>query len=295
MEETRAGPARFFVTAAAVVIALLLALAVRHVVFWRPLDTAHLYRNGPLFFGHRGSPKEAPENTIPSYARAAAAGLGGVEIDVVSTADGVVLCSHNHDLERETDGFGDIPSKTFEELQRVNAGVKDPSAGRVPLPRLTDVIDALSKEMVLNIEVKSRSAFDLATARRVVTIIRARALHGRVMISSFNPFVIGLVKLLDSRIPTAYIWSDDESVPGVLHEPRFIHLVHPDLLHPEGHLVNDGLLAMARRKGLKVNVWTVNNAPAIAWLLRRGVNGIISDFPFLMIDARARREPDAAQ
>ncbi len=84
------------------------ALLVKHLFFWHPMDVSHLYENGPLLMGHRGSPREAPENTLASFQKAMESGLRAVEMDVLCTADGEVVCSHNHDLERETDGYGYI-------------------------------------------------------------------------------------------------------------------------------------------------------------------------------------------
>ena len=34
---------------------------------------------------------------------------------------------------------------------------------------------------------------------------------------------------------------------------------------------------------MKINVWTVNNMPAMQWLLKKGADGLISDFPALML------------
>lgn len=247
------------------------------------MDVSHFYRNGALMMGHRGSPKEAPENTIPSYLKAVDQGLSMIELDVVTTKDGKVVCSHNFDLERETDGYGYIYDKTYSELTSVNAGIKFPELAPCRLPLLVEVIDALPDDLFINIEIKAEKAFDLKSVKPVVNIVKKRNLYHRVLISSFHPLVIGLVKIFDPRIPTAYIWSD-EDVPDILKKPRFVDLVHPDMFHPEAHLVTDDLVRFASRKGLPINVWTVNSLPVMYWLLNMGVNGIISDFPHLMFE-----------
>jgi glycerophosphoryl diester phosphodiesterase len=50
-------------------------------------------------------------------------------------------------------------------------------------------------------------------------------------------------------------------------------------VHPLWSLVDAALVAEARRRGLQVNVWTVNDPAAIAALADLGVDGIISDYP----------------
>jgi glycerophosphoryl diester phosphodiesterase len=57
------------------------------------------------------------------------------------------------------------------------------------------------------------------------------------------------------------------------------------MLNPEAHLVTENLVSYACRKGVRLNVWTVNNYPAMTWLLKQGVDGIISDYPNLMLKA----------
>ena len=73
--------------------------------------------------GHRGSPIEAPENTVASFQKAVEQGVKAIEIDAICTQDGQVVCSHNHDLERETSGSGYIHETSYENLRTVDAGV----------------------------------------------------------------------------------------------------------------------------------------------------------------------------
>lgn len=263
-------------------MAVLIAVAVvKHVVLWRPRDVSRFYVNGPLKIGHRGAPMAAPENTLASYRKAVEAGLEAIEMDVMVTRDGKIVCSHNHDLERETSGTGYIHRMTYRELQTVDAAVKFPQFSPSRLPLLEEVLNAIPGDRIIDIEIKA-IGFDLRAAREVVRIIRKGNLHNRVMVSSFHPLVIGTVRWLDRRIPTAYIWTDRDLVPKVLRKPRFVNLVHPDFFHPEVHLVTRDLIRWARRRGMRVNVWTVNNLPALEWLLRLGVDGLISDLPELM-------------
>lgn len=272
------------ITALHLLLAFIGILVVKHFVFWQPVDLAHLYRNGYLKLGHRGSPKEAPENTLPSYRKALEQGLTAVEMDVLRTRDGKVVCSHNFDLERETDGIGYIDEMTYDELRGVDAGVKFPDFSPCRLPLLEEVLDALPKNVIVDIEIKARRALDLKTAKQVVALIRKRNLYHRAVVSSFHPLVIGSIKWLDRRVPTGYIWTD-HTVPVILRKPRFINLVHPDIFKPEVHLVDENVIGYARRKGLPISPWTVNSRPGMEWLLRHGVQGIVSDFPQLMHEA----------
>ena len=60
---------------------------------------------------HRGVTTNAPENTIESYLDAVNKGFRWIELDVLTTKDRALVCSHNFDLECETDSHGYIHHK----------------------------------------------------------------------------------------------------------------------------------------------------------------------------------------
>jgi len=73
----------------------------------------------PIVIGHRGSSGEAPENTLPAFARALEQGTAVLETDVHATADGVVVVYHDEYVDRTTDGSGAIAELTAEALRRL--------------------------------------------------------------------------------------------------------------------------------------------------------------------------------
>ncbi|MEM9799916.1 MAG: glycerophosphodiester phosphodiesterase family protein [Planctomycetota bacterium] len=76
----------------------------------------------PLVLGHRGAPREAPENTLASLRRALALGLDGVEYDVRACASGELVLFHDERLDRTTDARGRIGDVDLRELFSIDAG-----------------------------------------------------------------------------------------------------------------------------------------------------------------------------
>ena len=76
----------------------------------------------PWILGHRGSPREAPENTLVSLRRALELGLDGVEYDVHGTRDGEPVLIHDETLDRTTDGRGPVAELGMPELAGLDAG-----------------------------------------------------------------------------------------------------------------------------------------------------------------------------
>ncbi len=241
---------------------------------WKPVFPKDFYTDTPMYIGHRGSLHDAPENTLSSYVAAMDAGFKGIEIDVIGTRDGKVVCSHNIDLERETDGSGFIPDSDWEDLSFVHAGVRSHPNKTDRLYLLEDVSKALPENLRINIEIKTHKIFDPRTARAVVRLIQAGKIKQKVIVSSFNPIIVWIVKFLQKDIPTGYI-IDSEN----MHLKWCMYWVHPDCLHPTAEFVDEKLIAFAKKKGLALNVWTVNTKPAVDRLVDQGVSGIITDYP----------------
>ena len=82
---------------------------------------AHL-TGPPLLLGHRGAPREAPENTLAALRRALEAGLDGVEYDVRACGSGDLVLFHDARLERTTDHRGALSELDLRDLFSVDAG-----------------------------------------------------------------------------------------------------------------------------------------------------------------------------
>lgn len=76
----------------------------------------------PWILGHRGTPKEAPENTLAGLRRAVDIGLDGFEYDLRACATGEAVLIHDERLDRTTDGEGLVAERTLPELFAVDAG-----------------------------------------------------------------------------------------------------------------------------------------------------------------------------
>jgi CubicO group peptidase (beta-lactamase class C family)/dienelactone hydrolase len=102
--------------------------------------------------GHRGLPRELPENTLIAFNACLERRLG-FELDVRRSQDGQLVCVHDETLDRTTDGTGPVAGKTLAELQSLDArrgGPADPVplrlAGGTPrIPTLDEVFAAMAR------------------------------------------------------------------------------------------------------------------------------------------------------
>jgi glycerophosphoryl diester phosphodiesterase len=92
------------------------------------MDDEHVNEHGedvpgpPWILGHRGAPREAPENTLASLRRALELGLDGVEYDVHAAQGGEPVLLHDETLDRTTDLTGPVADRPLSELVHADAG-----------------------------------------------------------------------------------------------------------------------------------------------------------------------------
>ena len=99
-----------------------------------------------VVLGHRGSPQEAPENTLPSFRKALEQGADGVELDVHLTCDGALVVFHNYTLSGTTGSRGFLAKRTLEELKELDAGFSfSREYAGTPIPTFTEVVEASIK------------------------------------------------------------------------------------------------------------------------------------------------------
>ncbi|HEX2864957.1 MAG TPA: glycerophosphodiester phosphodiesterase [Deinococcales bacterium] len=234
----------------------------------------------PRLLGHRGSPEQRTENTMPSYQAALDAGLDGVELDVQRTLDGVLVIHHDFHL---PDG------RLIAALKAAEVGaVELRDGGRVPT--LEEVLDwAEATGAYLNIEVKAdRLATDGREAETIHMLQRHRFPPDQVVLSSFSPAAVARCRAADSRYPTGLLWDASLQPAWLLAGGQTAPVLGLAAIHPHHTLINAELMANARRHGWLVNTWTVNDEPEARRLLELGVNALIGNRPAVLLAAAGR-------
>jgi glycerophosphoryl diester phosphodiesterase len=259
-----------------VTIAFILALALLWGSFaWRPRPLRGVTRARPLALGHRGVRGERPENTLPAFALALESGLDGLETDVQRTRDGVLVLYHDFDHRGRR-----ITDLEWAELR---ADLPDLTT----LDALLDVVRAYPGTL-LNVELKTLGHRDNALAEAVATQLRASGLHDRLVVSSFSPLALARFRLRAPRIRTALLYFDGPAAPWWLRSPWSARWLHVDAVHPHHRSVSAAAVRRWHRRGLMVNVWTVNDPDDVRRVTQAGVDGVMADRPAALLSALGR-------
>ena len=249
---------------------LTLLFIVSYLGFWQGRGTENFYTSKPIYISHRGFTKNNPENTIEAFKEAESLGFQGIEVDIIASKDGVLYCSHNHQLEQETNYSGSIDKMLSDELDNIKTGFFSHPQNQQKVPRLSNVIENISKDMIINIEIKFSSYFDLSTTFALRRFLKNNKTKHRILVSSFNPLIVFFSKWLIPSTRTGFLF---ESV----NMKKWINFCHPDTVHPRIDFLDEDIIKWCKSKNLPINVWTVNSEINIEKCKKLGVHGIITD------------------
>ena len=82
--------------------------------------------------------------------------------------------------------------------------------------------------------------------------------------------MLRIVKAINSKIKTGYLIKSPSAI-------LFLSLARPNYIHPRADILCEGLIAYAKKRRKKLNVWTVNTRPAVNHIIKYNVAGIITD------------------
>lgn len=106
----------------AIIIIISMCIVMLYVLFfwkWNKNSQNFFTEDKKLIIGHRGSPQKITENTLPSFQRAIAQGVDGVELDIRLCKDGHIVVFHDEDLKRLANCNNKINELTLDEIQKI--------------------------------------------------------------------------------------------------------------------------------------------------------------------------------
>jgi glycerophosphoryl diester phosphodiesterase len=196
--------------------------------------------------GHRGYSLHYPENTLPAFQAAKAAGATTVEIDVMLTQDGEPIILHDLTVDRTTNGHGFAADLTFEHVRSLDAGAPfDAQFAGTKIPSLREALEwAKREDMGIVLEIKEAERPDLA-ADRIVELLNSTNTSDRVIVISFDHVVLkGAAERHKGLRTEAIIHARHADLLGVLKACGAssvsieLDMFHPDdgrALHEAGH------------------------------------------------------------
>jgi glycerophosphoryl diester phosphodiesterase len=237
----------------------------------------------PLVFAHRGASAHAPENTLAAFELALTQGAHGIEFDVKLSADGEVVVIHDANVERTTNGHGQVSQLDLAALRELDAGsfFSDQFKGE-KIPTLVEVFETIGKRGILNVELTNYSTPRDGLADRVCELVQRFGLQDKVLFSSFLPSNLKRTRSLLPDTPRGLLAS--KGWMGWWARSFGFNFGDYQALHPNLWDATPQQVARVHRLKRRIHVWTENSAEDIRCLIGWGVDGLITDDPKLAMD-----------
>ena len=266
---------------------------------------------------HRGGRGLVPENTIMAMINTLnIKGITTLEMDTHITKDGQVVVTHDDYLSPAfmlTPEGKEIPETdakrypvfgmNYAELKSFDLGTKYfeafPNQQKVKsyIPLLSNLIDSVQQnikknkhqQVFYNIETKCSPQGDGVTnptpevfVKLLMDVINTKKIAPFVVIQSFDKRTIQLINKNYPKIKTSFLVANKKS-----YEENIADLGYkPFILSPVWQIVNSELVDKAHADGVKVIPWTANKLEDIQKLKALHVDGIISDYPDILVQAK---------
>jgi len=210
-----------------------------------------------LVVAHRGASSIAPENTLEAFEKAIEVGADMVEFDVRSTADGVLIVSHDP-----------VAEWTYRELCR--------TLPHEP-PRLEQVVELCAGRIALDVELKEPGVED-----EVLRVVSALFPTDAFAVTSFIDDVVAATKRRRPDVRAGLLLGHETPLDGDAVRRR-AQAASADFVAPHVSLLDAGLAA---DDGLVV--WTVNDEAHLRrYLDDPRVAAVVTDDPELALAVRS--------
>ena len=203
-----------------------------------------------LIFGHRGSPKRFPENTLASFDETLRAGADGFETDLRLLFDRTAVLYHDDEIDE-----AEVETLTFSQCAERGHMVE----------RLSDLSRYAGR---------TRMILEVKRSRWEETLIDQVAGWPDCVIASFDHSLIASLHKRGLTIPLGITFHG-----YIVDVAEYGEKVGAAWCFPNYHFVDEAMVETLHARGIKVVPWTSNRTHEWARLREVGCDGVITDLP----------------
>lgn len=221
---------------------------------------------------HRGASALAKhENTLEAFNIAIQIGADMVEFDIRSTKDNVMVVFHDDNIDGKR-----LKELTYKQLNKI-AGTMN-----YHVPTLEQVLDICRGKIYLDIELK-----EAGYEGRIIEAVKSRYAYNEYSMKSFDRKAVENIRKLDRNIKTGLLVGKEKATVAERVREYFsegsMKRLDCDFVSPYYKMMTWGFLFRMKKKHLEVYPWTVNKEKSIRRLIRKNIDGIITDRPDIAI------------
>ena len=245
---------------------------------------------------HRGASGQYPEGTWLAFQKALDQGADQLELDIHLSKDQYMIINHDADLKANVGIDDKIKDLTLSKIKGLDAGHEFSEDNGVSFPfrglgmsllTLNELFDYFPHEK-FNIEIKAN---DEALSEKLWALIEARDMQNNIVVASqhtkamnhFRDVSDGDVKTsatISELVVASVAWSTGFSWA---YRPKF------EVAQIPYAIITQPYINFFHKKGVRADVWTVNDMDDIERALDLGVDSIIGDYPDRIYQALVNR------
>jgi glycerophosphoryl diester phosphodiesterase len=233
-----------------------------------------------LIIAHRGFSGRYPENTLIAIEEAIKYSQM-IEIDIQLSKDNVLVVFHDLSLKRTTNGTGRVKDKTLKELKELDAGLWFSENFRgVKIPTLEEVLKLTKDKIFLNIEIKKSSVSKKHSLieKLALELVNKYKMQDQVIFSSFSYLALKRIKLINPEIKTALL-TRARLIDTSIIQAKKLNVIS---INDDKRFFKKRIIEKSHKNNLKINVYTINKKREMIKFIKKGVNGIFTDYPDIL-------------
>lgn len=259
--------------------------------------------------GHRGCRGLMPENSLQAFEKAIDLGVHTLELDLAVSKDKQVVVSHetfisrlycldasSNEIPKSDDKKYNLYQMDYAEIKAFDCGTKfhpnypQQEKFKVYKPLLKEVFKkglAKNPKIKFNIELKARPEFDNVFTpepdefvKLVLNVIEEYDVANQSNLQSFDLRILEETHKQNPNIKVALLVDEDETIESKLKAMSF----KPQIISPYFKLLNASKVQHYQNKKYQIIPWTVNEVEDMNRMIKYRVDGIITDYPDVLID-----------
>jgi glycerophosphoryl diester phosphodiesterase len=250
-------------------------------------------KRGIEVIAHRGGGGEWPGETIYALQQAVSIGADVLEMDVRNTADDDLVLMHNPNALETTGVDKRVDQMSSLEIQQLDAaywwrkaGKVFPPGARLGVPRLEDVLREFRNQR-LNIEIKPPN-FPIRLIKKFAALLREYEATNNVLVASGWNMNLVFFRRECPEVATS------ASVAEMIVFRYLNYRPNADAIQTVSRLwrferITKEFLERAHKKNLLVHGWTVNTPEEMGRLMGLEIDGIITDYPSVLLELMGRK------
>ena len=228
--------------------------SIEHKLF-SPKKYRYFMHRGFSYFSQGNNPElSAPENSIPAFENAGVIGADGIETDICETSDGHFVCMHDKEVDRTTNGTGNVIDMTLSEIRNLNIdyGANLEKYSNLQVPTLDEYLEICIKYGCIPvIEIKN-----IVNYQKLYSLLEYYGvIDNCIIICTQTGSIDKIREISDSILICKNVYSNENYVDKIEEYSKYNNIM---IQFQKGEQLTKEIIQQCHEKGIICGLWTIN-------------------------------------